>query len=80
MSTVSKVVLGASVLLSGGIVVGVHLQQRRLRERLREGVFRDFERQNRKQEYIRLLEEQSGLAKQLEMERSKIPLPRESQR
>ncbi|KAH0618172.1 hypothetical protein JD844_017162 [Phrynosoma platyrhinos] len=80
MSTVSKVVLGASLLVSGGIVVGVHLQQRRLRERLREGVFRDFERQNRKQEYIRLLEEQSVLTKQLEMERSKIPLPRESQR
>lgn len=32
MSTTSKVVLGISVLLSGGIVVGVHMQQRRVRE------------------------------------------------
>ncbi|XP_008107192.1 protein PET117 homolog, mitochondrial [Anolis carolinensis] len=75
MSTTSKVVLGASVLLSGGVVAGVHLQQRRLQERLREGVLRDFERQNRKQEYIHLLEEHSALIQQCEME-SKIPVPK----
>ncbi|XP_066479545.1 protein PET117 homolog, mitochondrial [Tiliqua scincoides] len=79
MSTVSKVVLGASVLLSGAVVVGVHVQQRRVRERLREGVFRDLERQNRKQENLRLLEEQIVLTKQLEMERSKMLMARESQ-
>ncbi|XP_060630258.2 protein PET117 homolog, mitochondrial [Anolis sagrei] len=71
MSTASKVVLGASLLLSGGVVAGVHLQQRRLQERLREGVLRDFERQNHKQEYINLLEERSALIQQREME-SKI--------
>ncbi|XP_053169579.1 protein PET117 homolog, mitochondrial [Hemicordylus capensis] len=79
MSTTSKVVLGIAVLLSSGTVVGVHIQQKRLRERLREGVFRDLERQNRKQENLRLLEEQISLTKQLEMERSKMPLERESQ-
>ncbi|XP_062986113.1 protein PET117 homolog, mitochondrial [Elgaria multicarinata webbii] len=79
MSTTSKVVLAVSVLISGGIVVGVHIQQKHLRERLREGVVRDFERQNCKQENLRLLEQQTALTKQSEMERSKMLMTRESQ-
>ncbi|XP_061441921.1 protein PET117 homolog, mitochondrial isoform X2 [Rhineura floridana] len=79
MSTTSKVVLGVSVLFSGGIVAGVHIQQKRLGERLHEGVLRDLERQNRKQENLRLLEEQVALTKQLEMERSKMLIGKESQ-
>ncbi|KAG8444027.1 hypothetical protein GDO86_009281 [Hymenochirus boettgeri] len=72
MSTRSKVVLGFSVLVSVATVVGVHAKQRLDRERLREGVFRDLERQNRKQENLRLLQEQIHLTKQLEAERDKI--------
>lgn len=32
MSAASKAALGVSVLLSGGVIIGVHVQQRRLRE------------------------------------------------
>ncbi|XP_054842038.1 protein PET117 homolog, mitochondrial [Eublepharis macularius] len=79
MSAASKVVLGASLLLAAGTVAGVHAQQRRLRQRLHEGVVRDLERQNRKKENLRLLEEQIALTKQLEMERKKMRLAKGSQ-
>uniref|UniRef100_A0A8C5MFT7 PET117 cytochrome c oxidase chaperone n=1 Tax=Leptobrachium leishanense TaxID=445787 RepID=A0A8C5MFT7_9ANUR len=69
MSTRSKVVLGVSVLLSVATVVGVHLTQKQDRERLRDGVYRDIERQNRKQENLRLLQEQIVLTEQLEAQR-----------
>ncbi|XP_019399597.1 PREDICTED: protein PET117 homolog, mitochondrial [Crocodylus porosus] len=71
MSAGSKAVLGVTLLLSVGTVVAVHLQQQRDRERLREGVLRDLERQSRKQENIRLLEEQIILTKRLEAERDR---------
>ncbi|XP_053567970.1 protein PET117 homolog, mitochondrial [Bombina bombina] len=80
MSTLSKVVLGISVLLSVGTVVGVHVKQKLDRERLREGVFRDLERQVRKEENLRLLQEQIVLTKQLEEERDKILLSERSHR
>ncbi|XP_067421463.1 protein PET117 homolog, mitochondrial [Emydura macquarii macquarii] len=79
MSTVSKAVLGISALLSAGTVLGVHLQQRRVRERLHEGVIRDIERQSRKLENIRLLKEQITLTKQLEAERDKMLMEKGSQ-
>ncbi|XP_074845413.1 LOW QUALITY PROTEIN: protein PET117 homolog, mitochondrial [Carettochelys insculpta] len=79
MSTVSKVALGLSVLLSAGTVVAVHVQQRRVRERLHEGVIRDLERQSRKLENIRLLQEQIALTKQLEAEREKMLIEEGSQ-
>lgn len=41
-------------------------------QRLHEGVIRDLERQSRKLENIRLLQEQITLTKQLEAERDKI--------
>ncbi|XP_026508921.1 protein PET117 homolog, mitochondrial [Terrapene carolina triunguis] len=41
-------------------------------ERLHEGVIRDLERQSRKLENIRLLQEQITLTKQLEAERDKM--------
>ncbi|XP_069788124.1 protein PET117 homolog, mitochondrial [Narcine bancroftii] len=69
MSTVSKVVLGVSAVLTAGTVAGVHLRQKQERERLREGVYRDLERQERKKENIRILEEQISLTKKLEAER-----------
>ncbi|KAM8946729.1 protein PET117 homolog, mitochondrial [Pelodytes ibericus] len=74
MSAGSKVVLGVSVLLSVATVAGVHAKQKLDRERLREGVYRDIERQNRKQENTRLLKEQVELTKQLEAQRDEIIL------
>ncbi|XP_078086286.1 protein PET117 homolog, mitochondrial [Mustelus asterias] len=69
MSAVSRAVLGVSVLLTVGTVAGVHLGQHLERERLREGVFRDLERQARKKENLRILEEQISLTKKLEADR-----------
>ncbi|KAL8194427.1 UNVERIFIED_CONTAM: hypothetical protein K2H54_018584 [Gekko kuhli] len=40
--------------------------------KLREGVLRDIERQNRKEGNLRLLKEEIALTKQLEMERDKM--------
>ncbi|KAB0382566.1 hypothetical protein FD755_004483 [Muntiacus reevesi] len=47
--------------------------------RLRDGVIRDIERQNRKKENIRLLGEQILLTEQLEAEREKMVLAKGSQ-
>ncbi|XP_044145933.1 protein PET117 homolog, mitochondrial [Bufo gargarizans] len=71
MSTRSKVVLGITGVLSVGTVVGVHVKQNLDRERLRLGVVHDLERQRRKEENRRLLQEQIDLTKQLESERDK---------
>lgn len=71
MSAASKVALGVSAILTAGTVAGVHLQQKLERERLREGVYRDLERQERKKENIRILEEQIILTKKLEADRLK---------
>ncbi|XP_073484267.1 protein PET117 homolog, mitochondrial [Aquarana catesbeiana] len=72
MSTRSKVVLGISLVLSVGTVIGVHMTQNLERERLREGVVQDLERQRRKQDNLRLLNEHIELTKQLESEREKV--------
>ncbi|XP_029908513.1 protein PET117 homolog, mitochondrial [Myripristis murdjan] len=69
MSTASKVVLGVSVALTLSTVAGVHLKQTWDRQRLHEGVVRDLERLHRKQENLRLLEEQRSLTRQLEAQR-----------
>ncbi|XP_058030609.1 protein PET117 homolog, mitochondrial [Ahaetulla prasina] len=78
MSATSKAALGISVLLSGGAIIGVHVQQRRLRERLHEGVYRDLERQKYK-EYFNLLDKHTTLAIQLETENSKMLMARKPQ-
>ncbi|XP_074143884.1 protein PET117 homolog, mitochondrial [Sminthopsis crassicaudata] len=80
MSRSSKVVLGLSVVLTVGTVVGVHLRQKQDQQRLRDGVLRDIERQNRKRENVRLLEEQIILTEHLEAERKKILLAKGSQK
>lgn len=72
MSTRSKVVLGISLVMSVGTVIGVHMTQNLERERLREGVVQDLERQRRKQDNLRLLNEHIELTKQLESEREKV--------
>ncbi|XP_066552946.1 protein PET117 homolog, mitochondrial [Amia ocellicauda] len=71
MSTTSKVVLGVSLALTLGTVAGVHIKQSLDRERLREGVYRDLERQARKKENLRQLEEQIALTRELEKERQR---------
>ncbi|KAK5873300.1 hypothetical protein PBY51_018351 [Eleginops maclovinus] len=68
MSTASKVVLGVSVGLTLSTVAAVHLKQTWDRQRLHEGVIRDLERQERKKENLRLLEEQRILTVQLQEE------------
>ncbi|XP_037350131.1 protein PET117 homolog, mitochondrial [Talpa occidentalis] len=80
MSRRSKAVLGLSVLLTTATVAGVHLKQRLDQQRLHDGVIRDIERQNRKKENIRLLGEQIILTEQLEAEREKMLLAKESQK
>ncbi|XP_021568909.1 protein PET117 homolog, mitochondrial [Carlito syrichta] len=50
------------------------------KERLRDGVIRDIERQNRKKENIRLLGEQIILTEQLEAEREKMLSAKGSQK
>ncbi|KAK9541008.1 hypothetical protein VZT92_003422 [Zoarces viviparus] len=71
MSTVSKVVLGVSVVLTLSTVSAVHLNQSWDRQRLHEGVVRDLERLQKKKENLRLLEEQKILTSQLEEERQR---------
>ncbi|KAL4640791.1 Protein PET117, mitochondrial-like [Arapaima gigas] len=71
MSTASRVVLGVSVGLTIATVVGVHVKQNWDRARLREGVVRDLERMQKKQENLRLLKQQISLTKELEAERER---------
>ncbi|XP_062295481.1 protein PET117 homolog, mitochondrial [Scomber scombrus] len=71
MSATSKVVLGVSVVLTLSTVSAVHLKQTWDRERLHDGVIRDLERQEKKKENLRLLEEQRSLTKQLEEQRQR---------
>ncbi|XP_054430080.1 protein PET117 homolog, mitochondrial [Pteronotus mesoamericanus] len=77
MSRSSQLVLGLSVVLTVTTVAGVHFKQRQDQQRLRDGVIRDIERQNRKKENIRLLGEQIILTEQLEAEREKTVLAKD---
>ncbi|KAK6300203.1 hypothetical protein J4Q44_G00283010 [Coregonus suidteri] len=71
MSTISKVVLGVSVILTVSTIAGVHLKQNWDQERLHEGVLRDIERLERKSENLRVLEQQRSLTKELKAERDR---------
>ncbi|XP_026872450.2 protein PET117 homolog, mitochondrial [Electrophorus electricus] len=71
MSAVSKVVLGASVVLTIATVLGVHIRQYWDRERLHDGVLRDLERLERKRENLRALENQIILTRELVAERER---------
>ncbi|XP_077166084.1 protein PET117 homolog, mitochondrial [Paroedura picta] len=79
MSAASKVVFGTTLLLSVATVAGVHIQQNLLREKLHEGVLRDIERQNRKEENLRLLKEQITLTRELEIERDAMLMAKGTQ-
>lgn len=69
--------LGLSVVLTVATVAAVHVKQRQDQQRLRDGVIRDIERQNRKKENIRLLGEQIILTEHLEAEREKMLLAKD---
>lgn len=69
MSTASKCVLGLSVILTVGVVAGVHIKQNLDRQRLHEGVLQDLERVEKKRENLRALEEQILLTKELVAQR-----------
>ncbi|KAJ7338876.1 hypothetical protein JRQ81_012778 [Phrynocephalus forsythii] len=69
MSGASRAVLGLSVVVTVGVVAGVHIQEKVLRQRLHEGVSRDLERQKLKG---KAQQEQVGSTPQPEMERSQM--------
>ncbi|XP_074656339.1 protein PET117 homolog, mitochondrial-like [Tubulanus polymorphus] len=70
MSLASKVTLGGSIIVSTGIIVYVHFKQKTERERLREGVYRDVERQAmKKTQNLKNLQDQIEWTKILVAER-----------
>ena len=62
----AKITLGAACSVAAAIVVMVHQMQIADRKRLREGVIRDLERQEKKKRNIQELEEQIELQGKLE--------------
>jgi len=63
MSTASKVTLALTTAATIGIIITVHNSQVQDRARLREGIFRDEERQKKKIENQHQLVQQQELAK-----------------
>jgi len=61
MSTVSKITLGLSCTVTISIVAFVHLAQQDEKKRMRLGVIRDQERQERKRQNAQDLKEQQRL-------------------
>lgn len=73
MSLASRITLGASCVLTVGIVTYVHMKQNIDREKLHEGVIRDVERQQRRKiENIYTLQQQAELTKQLRAQQEKV--------
>jgi protein PET117 len=71
MSNLSKVVLLAAGGFAVSIILVVHLSQDADRKRLREGVKRDLERQQRKKDNVTELRRQQELTRTLENQQSK---------
>ncbi|XP_063707679.1 protein PET117 homolog, mitochondrial [Culicoides brevitarsis] len=71
MSTASRYTLYGSLGVSLGIIAYVCGKQQYDRHVLREGVWRDVERQQRKTENIYLLQQQIDLTKQLKAQQEK---------
>jgi len=63
MSTASKITLAVTTVATLGIIVTVHNNQVQDRTRLREGIFKDEERQKKKIENQHHLVQQQELAK-----------------
>ena len=66
VSVGAKIALGMACTAAAAIVAMVHQMQTADRKRLKEGVIRDLERQERKKRNVRELEEQIELRKKLE--------------
>ncbi|XP_033827057.1 protein PET117 homolog, mitochondrial [Periophthalmus magnuspinnatus] len=71
MSTASRVVLGVSVVLTLSTVTAVHVKQAWDRERLHEGVLRDLERLQRREENLQRLKEQRELTRVLQQDQDR---------
>ena len=69
MSSLSKVVLATAGAFAVGIILVVHMSQDADRKRLREGVWRDLERQEKKRKNQDNLENQLELKRILKKER-----------
>lgn len=67
MSTASKATLLASAAASVGIIAYVCIKQQYDRQKLRESVWQDFEKQQRKTENIYNLQQQIDLGKRLKL-------------
>ena len=67
----SKVALGGAFCFAAVVIAMVHQMQNADRKRLREGVIRDLERQERKRRNIEELHEQIELTKKLQEQRDK---------
>ncbi|XP_064622908.1 protein PET117 homolog, mitochondrial-like [Lineus longissimus] len=72
MSLTSKLTLAGSVTFAVGIISYVHMKQKKDRERLREGVVKDMERQEMKKlQNLKALQDQIELTKILKTQRDK---------
>ena len=65
----AKVALGGAFCFASAIIFLVHQMQTADRQRLREGVIRDLERQERKRRNVEELEQQIELTKKLQQQR-----------
>lgn len=71
MSTASKVTLCLSIVTAGAIIGGVHYKKKSDQMKLREGIYKDLERQERKRQNRMELEQQIALTKRLTEERDR---------
>lgn len=70
----AKVVFGGALCFASAVIILVHQMQNSDRIRLREGVIRDMERQERKRRNIEELQQQIELTKKLKEQReSDVP-------
>ena len=65
----AKVVLGGAMCFASAIIILVHQMQQADRLRLREGVLRDMERQERKRKNMEELKQQIELTRKLQEQR-----------
>lgn len=63
MSTTAKVSLGLSVVFTTSMIAYVHISQKLDKQRMKEGVLMDIERQQRKIQNLKMLQEQQELTK-----------------
>jgi len=65
----AKIALGGALCFASAVIVLVHQMQNTDRQRLREGVIRDMERQERKRRNIEELQQQIELTRKLQEQR-----------